>query len=94
VFKSWISKYVLQNDPFAYLKDIDQFKTLTSFFLRSDIALRVDIYRYMKKKPHHISIRITKKQYNQLLGVLEMEGLTKSQLVRLALADFISKSAE
>jgi hypothetical protein len=46
----------------------------------------------MKKKTKHISIRLTSQQYKQLIEMLKSERITKSELVRLALADYIEKS--
>lgn len=52
-----------------------------------------DIFIDMKKKKtKHISIRLTGQQYQRLIEVLKQERVTKSELVRLALTDYIEKS--
>ena len=45
-----------------------------------------------KKKTKHLSIRLTNQQYQRLIEVMKQERITKSELVRLALADYISES--
>jgi predicted DNA-binding protein len=45
----------------------------------------------MKKKTKHLSIRLTNQQYQKLIDMLKTEGLTKSELVRLALTDYMTK---
>ena len=42
-----------------------------------------------KKKTKHLSIRLTNQQYIRLLEVLKHEKINKSELVRLALTDYI-----
>ena len=44
-----------------------------------------------KKKTKHLSIRLTSQQYQNLIEVLKQEKINKSELVRLALTDYISK---
>jgi len=43
-----------------------------------------------RKKTKHLSIRLTNQQYQRLVEVLKQEKITKSELVRLALTDYIS----
>lgn len=55
--------------------------------------LQQDIYRNMKrKKTKHLSIRLTNQQYQRLMEMLKSERITKSEFVRLALADYIEKT--
>jgi len=56
-----------------------------------DFVAHQDIYKDMKKKTKHISIRLTSEQYKKLNDILKVEGLTKSELVRLALVQYESK---
>ncbi len=44
----------------------------------------------MKKKTKHLSIRLTSLQYQKLIDVLKTERITKSELVRLALTDYLT----
>jgi len=44
-----------------------------------------------KKKIKHLSIRLTNQQYQRLIEVLKHERINKSELVRLALTDYIEK---
>ncbi len=44
-----------------------------------------------RKKTKHLSIRLTNQQYQRLIEVLRQERITKSELVRLALTDYIEK---
>jgi predicted DNA-binding protein len=46
----------------------------------------------MKRQTEHLSIRLNFKQYKQILETLKKEGMTKSELVRLALANYLEKS--
>jgi metal-responsive CopG/Arc/MetJ family transcriptional regulator len=48
----------------------------------------------MKKKTKHLSIRLTSQQYQKLIDVLKTERVTKSELVRLALADYLENHHE
>jgi predicted DNA-binding protein len=45
----------------------------------------------MKKKTEHLSIRLSSQQYHQLIAMLKTERITKSELVRLALTDYMEK---
>lgn len=45
----------------------------------------------MKKKTKFLSIRLTSQQYQRLLDMLKTESITKSELVRLALADYLEQ---
>lgn len=44
-----------------------------------------------KKKTKHLSIRLTVQQYQNLIELLKKERITKSEVVRLALADYLTK---
>jgi len=44
------------------------------------------------KKSQHLTVRLSKKQLDRILAILKEEGMTKSELVRLALADYMMKS--
>jgi predicted DNA-binding protein len=58
-----------------------------------DFVAQQDIFIDMKrKKTKHISIRLTDQQYQRLMEMLKSERITKSELVRLALADYLEKS--
>lgn len=71
---------------------IDLFDKHSQIFLRNtDFVTQNDIYRNMKKKTQHLSIRLTSGQYQKLIQVLKTQRITKSELVRLALADYISE---
>ena len=45
----------------------------------------------MKKKSQHLSVRLSMKQYLRLKEMLQQTGMTKSQLIRLALTNYITK---
>ncbi len=42
-----------------------------------------------KNKTKHLSIRLSTQQYQKLIEILKKERITKSELVRLALTDYI-----
>ncbi len=62
------------------------------FFKKNrDFVAQSYIYRYMKTKTKHISIRLTSKQHQRLIEMLKTENITKSEVVRLALTDYLTK---
>ncbi len=84
---------VLQISSFKCARGIDPFDKHSQLFSKNWVFVtHSDIYRNMKKKTKHLSIRLTSQQYQTLIQVLKTERLTKSELVRLALADYISES--
>ncbi len=83
---------VLQISSFKCARGIDPFDNHSQLFSKNRIFVtQSDIYKYMKKKTQHLSIRLTNQQYQKLIQVLKTERLTKSELVRLALSDYISE---
>lgn len=47
---------------------------------------------YMKwKKSQHLTVRLTSKQNQRLRDMLEETGMTKSELIRLALATYMKQ---
>jgi len=74
------------------LQRIDLFDKHSQLFSKKRVFVtQSDIYRNMKKKTQHLSIRLTSGQYQKLIQVLKTERITKSELVRLALADYIKE---